>query len=146
MHTPVNDPAAAQKMAEDALVLAQELDNKTGEAKIYWNLMQMARFRGQEGDEKLAIRYGERYLGLARDLELQSQIALTLNDLAAIYRYASQIGKANESAREARALLHEMGNLPMLADSYSQSSHFLSLSGKFDEAEETAPEARRISS
>jgi class 3 adenylate cyclase/predicted ATPase len=145
MQTPLHDPEKAQQLAEDGLVLTQELDNKAAEAKIQWNLMQMARFRGQEGDEKLAISHGERSLRLARDLDLRSQMALTLNDLSAIYRYANQTDKANETAKEARVLLREIGNLPMLADSFSQSAHFLCLSGEFDEAKEAATEAKRIS-
>ena len=142
----MSDPAAAQQLAEEGLALAQELDDKAAEATIYWNLMLLAgNRRSQAGDDQLAVSYGERSLALARAIDLRSQMALTLNDLAAAYRGINQTGRANAAAREARELLSEMGNLPMLADAYAQSSHFLSLSGEFDEAQEAAAEAIKIS-
>ncbi len=143
--TPLFDPVIAQQLAEDGLALAQELDDKAAESTIHWNLMLLAYTRGQQGDDQLAVSHGERSLALARAINLRSQMALTLNNLAAAYVAVNQTDRANETAREARALLRELGNLPMLADAYAQSAHFLSISGIFDEAEEAATEAIRIS-
>ncbi|MDX1416055.1 MAG: adenylate/guanylate cyclase domain-containing protein [Candidatus Promineifilaceae bacterium] len=146
MHSGVYDYDLAQKLAAEGLQMARRLGDKAAESRIEWNLMQMARSRGQEGDEQSSIRHGERSLKLARELDLRAQMALTLSNLAAIYRFAHQREKADASAEEARSLFREQGNLAMLADNYAQTSHFLGLMGKFDAAEEMAKEAQKISS
>ena len=145
MFTPLQDHDRAEQLALQSLVLAQELENKAAEAKIHWLRMQIARMRGREGDTKNAIKFGEQSLDLSRDLNLRTQMSLTLNDLAALYRYAGAIDKSNESSHEAREIFRELGNRAMLADSYGQKAHFHSLSGELDEAEKAARETNRIS-
>lgn len=142
---PLSDFAQAEQLAQEALALAQEMDDKAAEATIHWNLMMMASFRRQPGDDQLAIRHGEHSLALARSLDMRSQMALTLNNLSVAYFMQGQYEQAAAATNEARALFRDLGDLPMLADSYAQSSYVLINSGDFATAEEAARELSHIS-
>lgn len=142
---PLSDFAQAEQLAQEGLALAQEMDDKAAEATFHWNLMTMANFRRQPGDDQLAIRHGEHSLALARSLDMRSQMALTLNNLSVAYFMQGQYELAAAATDEARSLFRDLGDLPMLADSYGQSSYFLLSSGDFAAAEEAARETSQIS-
>ncbi|MBE7472930.1 MAG: AAA family ATPase [Anaerolineales bacterium] len=142
--TPVFDPAEAEAVAEKGLTLAQELDDLAAQAKINWNLMQMLIYRNQASDNERALAYGETALALSRQLGLQDQVAVTLNDLQSIYVALAQLEPAKAVAQEARALFREAGNLPMLAGSYVQSGFIHYILGEFDEALSLMAECQTI--
>jgi hypothetical protein len=56
-------------------------------------------------------------------------MALTLNDLVMIYNTLGRPERASAAAEESWQLFRELGNLPMLADSYGQASCRLAKSG-----------------
>ena len=68
----------AESLSQQALQLAQELNDRPAEAKILWNLSNMNRFSGLTEE---ALEAGERALAIARELNLREQIAFSLNDL-----------------------------------------------------------------
>jgi tetratricopeptide (TPR) repeat protein len=92
-----------------------------------------------------AASYGERALALARELDLREQIAFTLNDIAGWYWVLGRFDRAKESAREARALWRELGNLPMLADSLHVATQISIRIGEYDQAIALSAEAFQIS-
>jgi hypothetical protein len=61
-------------------------------------------------------------------------MALTLNDLVMIYSTLDRPERADAAAEESRQLFRELGNLPILADSYGQAFYRLARSGRFDGA------------
>ncbi len=67
----VRDSAQAQAVSAEALALAQQLDDRQAQARIYWNLLLIHRF-DNEGPHK-AVEYGERSLALARELNLKGK-------------------------------------------------------------------------
>jgi tetratricopeptide (TPR) repeat protein len=101
--------------------------------------------RGQTGDRERALAYGEASLAIARELGLREQMALTLSSLSGAYRNLNRPDRANAAIEESQHLFHEVGNLPMLADSYAAWAFFLSGAGEFDAALSAAKKARRIS-
>jgi len=114
--TSLYNPQEARKLAEQALPLSQELGDRAAEAKILWGLLILESWSG--GDPNKALAYGERSLATARDLGLKEQMAFTLTNLVAAYLTLSRLEAANRAVLESRALWLELGNAPMLADSY----------------------------
>ncbi|HXV42168.1 MAG TPA: AAA family ATPase, partial [Anaerolineae bacterium] len=142
--TPVFDLSEAEAVAEKGLTLAQELEDLAAQAKINWTLMQMLIYRNQASDNERALAYGETALALSRQLGLQDQVAVTLNDLQPIYVALAQLEPAKAVAQEARALFREAGNLPMLAGSYVQAGFIHYILGEFDEALSLMAECQTI--
>jgi tetratricopeptide (TPR) repeat protein len=143
--TPLYDPAQAEALAAEGLALARDLGDRTAAARINWNLMLLMLGRAHEGDLNRALGYGEASVAIARESNLREQMALTLNDLVMIYNTLGRPERANAAAEESRQLFRELGNLPMLADSYGQASYRLARSGDLDGALAAATECRRIS-
>jgi tetratricopeptide (TPR) repeat protein len=139
----VHAPVQAQKLGDRALALARELGDKAAEAKILWSLSLAYFF-----DNRLAqaIECGELSLALARQLNHREQMAQTLNDLGSFcYMYSGHIEQTKTALREATALWRELGNLPMLADSFSSASVAHIYAGEFDRALALSEEASEIS-
>jgi class 3 adenylate cyclase/tetratricopeptide (TPR) repeat protein len=143
--TPLYDEALAEALAAEGLALARDLGDRTAAARINWNLMLVMLGRAREGDLNRALGYGEASVAIARESNLREQMALTLNDLVMIYNTLALPERANAAAEESRQLFRELGNLPMLADSYGQASYRLARSGDLDGALAAATECRRIS-
>ena len=143
--TPLYDPARAETLAAEGLALAGELGDRTAAARINWNLMLLMLVRAGAGDLNRALDFGEASVAIARELDLREQMALALNDLVMIYNTLGHPERAREAAEESRQLFRELGNLPMLADSYGQASFRLMRSGDFDGTLAAAAECRQIS-
>jgi class 3 adenylate cyclase/tetratricopeptide (TPR) repeat protein len=134
--------AKAEALAEEALVLADELGDEAVEAKIRWNLLNAYRLNRQP---PLALAAGERSLELARKNNLREQLAYTANDLAHVYMASGMPAKAIETVHEAIGLWRELGNQPMLADSLATAALIKAYSGAYEETLALSEEANQIS-
>jgi class 3 adenylate cyclase len=137
-----SDPAQAHKTLDQALKLARELENRSAEAKILWNLSLIA---GRFEASRQSITYGEEAIALARELNMKELLAFALNDLTTSYAYGGEVQRAREYAYEAQSIWKELGNKPMLADSLSTTVHILFLLTEFDQAIELSNQALQIS-
>jgi tetratricopeptide (TPR) repeat protein len=117
---PTYDPAQARVLLEKALALVRERSDRAAEAHVLWNLMVLDIFAG--GDLRQAIQYGERAIAFARELGLRERLAFTLNDIHYAYISLAEPERGWAALREARELWRELGNLPMLADSTSNTA------------------------
>lgn len=141
--TPLFDPAQARTLGEQALLLAQRLDDRPTEAKVLWGLLLVEIWSG--GDPRKALMCGEKSLAICRELDLKEQMGFTLTNMVNVYWALERKPDARKANLEARAVWLELGIKPMLADSYSMSiwSHWLA--GEFDLAVAAANEGIRIS-
>ncbi len=140
--TEIYDLKKGDSLLQQALLLAQEQDDRAAEAKILWNMLNLNRFSGRND---LALEYGERSLAIARELNLTEQIAYTLNDLCHIYNRTGRYDTSKKALAEAISLWRELNNLPMLADSLSTASYVYTFSSDFDRAIDFSDEALQIS-
>ena len=137
------NPQEARKLAEQALLLSQELGDQVVEAKVLWGLLILESWSG--GDPNKALAYGERSLTIARELGLKEQMAFTLTNLVTANLALSRLEAANQAVLESRALWLELGNTPMLADSYGLAGIIRWRVGDFDGAVSASHERIRIS-
>jgi tetratricopeptide (TPR) repeat protein len=140
--TPIHDPARAQSLLEQALHLAREVGDQPAEAKLLWNLATLHLYAGRAPQ---AIGPGEQSLALARALNLREQMAFTLNDLCLPYYSICRLDQAKSVVGEARELWHELGNLPLLADSLANSCTVYLYAGDYEQAIVFSQEAFEIS-
>jgi predicted ATPase/class 3 adenylate cyclase len=132
----------AESLSQQALRLAQELNDRPAEAKILWNLSNMNRFSGFTEE---ALEAAESALTIARELDLREQIAYSLNDLCHLYNRAGRYEKTKAALQETIDLWRELNNLPMLTDSLSTASYVYTFTGDFDDAIAFSEEALGIS-
>ena len=83
---------------------------RAAESKVLWNLMLLEYYEGQNRDQ--AIAYGEQSLAIARQFNLQEQMAYTLNDIARAYFVVGKQDQAWAAQKESIDLLRDLGNLP----------------------------------
>jgi hypothetical protein len=142
LFNPMFQPADSIELSNQALALAEELDDREAQAKILWNLM---RVHAVAGDSDQALVYGEQSLALARELGLSEQEAFTLNDMEHAYRGLGQIRRALDTLTEARRLWQAQNNLHMLATSLNRTAALRVLLGDFDNSLLLAEQARHLS-
>lgn len=140
---PLYDPAAGQALADQALYLAEALDDRRSQAEIYWCLMNQARF--DPGRMEEAVAYGERALSIARALDAREQAAFIMNDIADVYMDVGRIDDSRQVLSQAQRLWREQGNQPMLADSLTNAGVILILAGEFEAGLATTDDALAIS-
>jgi class 3 adenylate cyclase/tetratricopeptide (TPR) repeat protein len=141
--TSLYNPQEARKLAKQALTLAQELGDPAAEAKVLWGLLILESWSG--GDPNKALAHGQRSLDIARKLGLKEQMAFTLSNLVAANLALSRHEAANRAVLESRALWLELGNAPMLADSYGLVGIIRWSVGDFEGAIAASHERIRIS-
>ena len=144
LSTPISasDPNLARSSLVQALKLARDIGNRTAEARILWNLALVI----QRFDDPLnSIDYGEQALALARELDLKELTAYTLNDLSESFMYIGEVQRARQSILEAQQIWEDIGNKPMLADSYSSAVGIHLMLGDFQKAIALSNEALTIS-
>lgn len=145
LHATVNplfNPKLSQELAERALQFAHEIADRSSEAKIYWIMLLVNHFTRKL--EK-AAEFGERSMSLARQLNLQEQLAFTLNDLGRTYMGLGRLEEGRVTLEEARHIWRSLGNMPMLAENLSSSATIRMLVMEYDQALALAGEALRIS-
>ncbi|MFN2158453.1 MAG: adenylate/guanylate cyclase domain-containing protein [Anaerolineales bacterium] len=136
------DPVKAEGLSKEALKLAEKLGDKSAQAHILWNLMNIYRIdmRNQE-----AVELAERGLELARESGDREIEAYIYNDLPYAYAGTYEIEKANNAANQAVKIWRELNNQPMLVDSLSALSFAHLYFGRYDQAIAAADEAQHIS-
>jgi tetratricopeptide (TPR) repeat protein len=141
--TPLYDPEEAWELAEQAVALSQELGDRAAEAKVLWALLILEGWGS--GDIHKGLAHGQRSLAIARELGLKEQMAFTLTNLVAANIALGRLEAANQAVLEARAIWLELGNTPMLADSYGLAGVIRWAVGDFEGAIATSHERVRIS-
>jgi adenylate cyclase len=111
------EPEKSIELSEQALELAKQLGDHAAEAKIYWNLLLALSL--SKGDKLRAVEYGDISLAIARKHGLKEQEAFTLNNLGLAYMYVNDYEKGKITLKAVSDLWIELGNMPMLADSYA---------------------------
>jgi predicted ATPase/class 3 adenylate cyclase len=134
----------AISLSQEALLLAQELHDRTAEAKILWNISNTNRF-SSSGNLKEALKAGEKALAIARELDLREQIAYSLLDLSHMYNRTGRYDITKTALKETIQLWRELKNLPMLADSLSTASYVHTFTADLENAVTFAEEAKSIS-
>ncbi len=141
--TAIYDFAIGKSLSEQAIQLAQALEDKAAEAKILWSMLNLYRFT--PGRTQEAMECGERSLEIARALNHREQMAFTLNDLAHIYNRLGRYDKSTEALGAANELWRELDNRPMLADNLATASYVHVFGGGFDQALAFSDESFAIS-
>ena len=130
--TPVFDATRGRELADRSIAHAQELGDRSAEAKALWNLMILSVYGS--GDPAGAVEAGERSLAIARELGDREQVAFALTDLWRPYATLGNLAASRAHLDEARPLWREIGNVPMLCESLSSTAALLRLTGENDEA------------
>lgn len=139
--TVLNDPQAGDELAQRALSIAAELNDRAAEAKAWWLRMMSHRFTHHE----IAIEYGERSAQIARELNLREQLAYALNDIFTSYMTSAQGAKALVALNEAEQIWRELDNPNLLADSLTSAGELLYFMGRLDEGIAKVNEAKLLS-
>ncbi len=140
---PLLNPARSIELGQQALTLNEQVHDRAAEARVDWVLM---RALAQTGlDPQQAIRYGERSIALARELNLSDQLAYSLNDINYAYRSNLMVRPALEALAEARHHWRAIGQQHMLADNLNQAALIHFYLGNFEEAEQLIGESLSIS-
>jgi class 3 adenylate cyclase/tetratricopeptide (TPR) repeat protein len=139
--TPLYDPPQAKVLAEEAQSLAQELGDRAAEARVLWGLLLV---ESVGGDPELGLVYGRRSLAIARELGLVEQIGYTLHNMAGMFLGLERYEEAQRANLEERTAWLEVGNTPMLADSYTTTASMTLYGGDYEAALVAAQEALRI--
>jgi tetratricopeptide (TPR) repeat protein len=141
--TSVFEPRIGQVICDRALQLARDLNDGAAQAKILWNLLLLNGFTGQHDK---AVMYGEQSLALARQLNLKTQIAYTLNDIGNYGYFANgQPEKSRAALQEARGMWRELDILPMLSDNLNNSGILEYIWGDYAQAQLFSDEALELS-
>lgn len=128
--SPVFDAAVGETCSKQALALAKRLGDQTAEAKIHWALILQYSLLDDIGKAK---KHGEQSLLLARQLNLQEQMAYTLSDLSNfVYMPRGDLESGLQALQEAQSLWQELGNLPLLSNATVIIGFINFFNGRFD--------------
>jgi tetratricopeptide (TPR) repeat protein len=105
-----------EALAHEALALAERLNKPEAQARVYASMINLYRLSNRWSDGRKA---GERAIALARELDEPELLAFCLNDLAHIYMSSVDPRQAHVLLEEASGLWQQLGNQPMLADTYA---------------------------
>ena len=125
------DLSKANTIAERALTLAAQLEDLTAEAKIYWNLTIL---NVMSGNTSTAVGYAEKSIKISRELQLEVQLAYSLNDLARAYLGLGEFDQAQSVVDEAYILFEKLGDRPMLGDNILNSAEINLTLGNYKKA------------
>lgn len=120
------------QLIQEALILADELNDPAAKAKIYWMQMNSITFSGGNPDE--ALPYGLMAEAIARDHHLREQLAFILQDMGLPYLTKGNIETGLTKLREARPIWEEIGNLPLLADTLARIARCCYVRGDYQQA------------
>jgi hypothetical protein len=142
-YTGVFNPPKAKELAQAALVLARELDDRTAEAGALWGL-QVAEFFGA-GDSSLVLAYGQQALAIARELGLKEQMGLVLTNLCWPYVAQRRLDLAREVLDEGQAVWRELDNRPKLAEAAGMMLFIHTFAGDHQRMLADAPQVAELS-
>jgi class 3 adenylate cyclase/tetratricopeptide (TPR) repeat protein len=141
--TPLFEYERARAITDRVLTLARELDDRETESKALWMRMIANVYGG--GDMAEALEAGEHSLALARDVGARDHLALVLTDLWRPYVGNGDLRSARATLDEARPILRELEDLPILTENLAGAATLSRVAGEDDEAIALAEEAREIS-
>jgi tetratricopeptide (TPR) repeat protein len=139
--TIAHDAEETKRLSDGALAIAREIGDRAAEAKILWNLQNLAFFTN---DARTGIRYGEQALAVARQFNLREQTAYILNDLSRIYLMTGETVEAMRAVRDAQKVWDELGNVPMLADNLATAGETSAYAGALSDASEYCQQAIQL--
>lgn len=139
---PEHNPTLGNQLIQEALVLANELDDQAAKAKIYWMRMNSIAFGG--GDAEEGIRYGLQGEAIAREHGLREQLAFILQDIFFPYFTLGDYDMGFKSVLEARPIWEELGNLPLLSDTLSRLGRCYYFQGDYEAAIRTHDQALQV--
>lgn len=114
---------------QEALALAQQLQDEEAQARALWNMQQHAYFSGHASD---AVEYSRQALAITDRAGLRELRAYILNDVSRAQIGAESISAALESLREAREIWRALNNLPMLIDNLATVAEAAQVGGKIE--------------
>src|SRR5574341_90006 len=140
------DAELAQRLLDQALILARELADRAAEARILWILTLLNIHTSHLAQ---AVTYGEEALAIARELndhgqDMREQLAFILHDLSTPLIFSGQRVRGEAMQAEARALWRELGNKPLLVDNLGSAAQVAVISGDFARALEYSAEGVAI--
>ena len=140
--SPVFDAEIGDRLSQEALELARELDQKPAEAKIHWNLM----LRQMWGNFNFpgAVEHGEAALKAARESGLTAELGKILNDLGTAYLGVGEPERALRTMEEAWTFLEQEQNLPILALNHTNSAIIHFFAGDIEKALSLLEESQKI--
>ena len=141
-HNPIFDPQRAREEGQAALNLARTLDDPEAEARASWGLMLVGIYGGGSGEVIRA--FGRRSLSLARELGLTELVGYVLINLCWPYLAQKELAAAVAALDEARDIWQELGNQPMLLETYDMRQFVLSVTGDYEGLQEAAREVLRL--
>ncbi|MEJ2749535.1 MAG: hypothetical protein P8183_16765, partial [Anaerolineae bacterium] len=139
----VFNPSRARELGQIALDLARMLGDRAAEARAVWCLMLVEHFTG--GESQKVLVYGNEALTIAQELGLKELMGYVQTNLAWAYFNNEQLNEAQKANDEARAIWRSLGNLPMVADSYTIKLHMYKQTGDYDELLALAHKALQVS-
>jgi len=129
-------------LSQQALALARELEDRTAEAKVLWNLLQ---HRIAAGRFKDALDYADQALRIARAEGLREQIAQVQTDVWKVYFVLGQPEQGLAAVEEAQAIWRELGVRNMLSDTLATAAMLHTLAGAYPRAVALSDEANQVS-
>jgi DNA-binding SARP family transcriptional activator/predicted ATPase len=142
-HTPIFNPLRAREFGQAALDLAHQLNDRSAEAEALWCMMLVEFHAG--GDRQKIYAYGQQALSIARELGLKELMGYVLSNLSWAYLTHEQLDAARKTNYEAQSIWEALGNLPMVADSYTIQLAIHRYVGEYEAVLATGPEALRLS-
>ena len=139
--TIAHDAAETKRLSDAALAIAREIGDRASEARILWNLQNLAFFSNMPS---VGIQYGEQALAVARQFDLREQTAYILNDISRVYLATGETAQALRAIQDAQKLWDELGNVPMLADNLATAGETHAYAGALDDALACAEQAIRL--
>ena len=139
--TVLNNSVEADSLAQRALLLASELNDRAAESKALWLRMMAHRFTEYDA----AIVFGEQSAQIARELGLHEPLAYALNDIFTSYLLSGQANKGLAALEEAEQLWRKLDNPNMLADSLIGAGEMLYFMGRIEAGAAKIQEALQLS-
>jgi tetratricopeptide (TPR) repeat protein len=125
------DPERALSLSGEALAEAALLGDQEAEARLHW--ARLLAYAGA-GDAPAAVAAGEQALTLARGLQHRELLASTLTDLSRMFFAIGRPADGLAALTEAADLWCALGNLPMLAETYTNTAGYYFYQGQYQRA------------
>lgn len=136
--SPVHDSSLGRRFTEEAIALAQRLDDQETAARVHWSMMLNSMWGS--ADYQDARSHGEAALALARAHDLFDLLPFVLNDLALANTGLADLPPAIAAALEAIEHSRAQGNTPMQTTALQNLGSSYVLRADFHLAEETLAE------
>lgn len=141
--SPVADPELGIDIARRTLEQAQQLGDAEAEARALWIILLVYQMRIDHLAE--AVEAGEMALNLARTLEIPLLQGMIANDLGSAYINLGHVGEAGEILAEAREIMEQLDNQPMLANVLANQMLQRTVAGRYEQALAFSDEGYRVS-